>query len=117
MHTGDMFANKNIPIMDVNAGGSGLEYADTLTKAHDSVKGVDTIITGHAPTTMTMADLKMFADFNRDFVNTVREAKKAGKSVDDVVASWKTPEKYTGFGAAQPASVKNAAQVVFNELK
>jgi cyclase len=116
MHTGDMFAGKNLPIMDANAGGSGLEYPETLMKAH-GVKDVDTIITGHAPATMTMNDLKVFADFNREFVNAVRAAKKAGKSVDDVVSSWKTPETYTGYAAAQPASVKNAAQVIFNELK
>jgi cyclase len=117
LHTGDMFAGKNIPIMDSNAGGSGLEYPETLMKAYKGVKDVDTVITGHAPMTMTMNDLKMFADFNRDFVNTVRAAKKSGKSVDDVVSTWKTPDTYTGFGAAQPASVKNAAQVIFNELK
>jgi hypothetical protein len=66
---------------------------------------------------MTMDDLKVYADFNRDFLNAVRDAKKAGKSVDDVAASWKTPEKYTGYGAAQAAGVKNGAQVIFNELK
>ena len=117
MHAGDMFASKSIPIMDSNAGGSGVEFAETLTKAFNTVKGVDTIITGHSATTMTMDDLKVFADFNRDFLNAVRDAKKAGKSVDDVVSSWKTPEKYTGYGAAQPAGVKNGAQVIFNELK
>src|SRR5205807_3719401 len=117
MHAGDMFAGKSIPIMDSNAGGSGVEFAETLTKAFNTVKGVDTIITGHSATTMSMDDLKVFADFNRDFVNAVRDAKKAGKSVDDVAGSWKTPEKYTGYGAAQPASVKNGAQVIFNELK
>lgn len=117
MHAGDMFPNKNIPIMDANAGGSGLEFPETLTKAFQTVKDVDTIIGGHSPTTMPMSDLKVYADFNREFVNAVRDAKKAGKSVEDVVSSWKTPSTYTGYGAAQPNSVKNAAQVIFNELK
>ena len=117
VHAGDMFASKSLPIMDANAGGSGVEFAETLTKASNTIKGVDTIITGHSATTMTMDDLKMYADFNRDFLDAVRDAKKAGKSVDDVVSSWKTPEKYTGYGPAQPAGVKNDAQVIYNELK
>lgn len=117
MHAGDMFPNKNIPIMDANAGGSGLEFPETLTKAFQTIKDVDTIIGGHSPTTMPMSDLKVYADFNREFVNAVRDAKKAGKPVEDVVSSWKTPSTYTGYGAAQPNSVKNAAQVIFNELK
>ncbi len=117
LHTGDMFPNKGIPIMDKNAGGSGVEFPETLKKAASSVKNIDIVITGHAATTMTMDDLKTYAEFNRDFVNAVREAKKAGKSVDDVVASWKVPEKYTGYGAPPAASVKNAATVIFEETK
>ena len=30
---------------------------------------------------------------------------------------YKVPEKYTGYPAAQAASVKNAAQVVMDEIK
>ncbi len=116
MHTGDMFPNKGIPIMDKNAGGSGVEFPETLTKAFNAAKDIDIIITGHAPTTMAPSDLKMYADFNRDFVNAVREAKKAGKTADEVSTTWKVPEKYAGF-TAQPASVKNAAQVIFDETK
>ena len=99
------------------SGGSGVDFPETLKKAASSVKNIDIVITGHAPTTMTMDDLKTYADFNRDFVNAVREAKKAGKSVDDVVASWKVPDKYTGYPAPPAASVKNAATVIFEETK
>ena len=116
MHTGDMFPNKNIPLMDKNAGGSGVDFPDTLTKASNTVKDIDTIITGHAPATMTPADLKLYADFNRDFVAAVREAKKAGKTAEEISTTWKVPEKYVGF-TAPPASVKNSAQVIFDETK
>ena len=116
LHTGDTFPNKGIPIMDKNAGGSGVEFADTLMKAYNGAKDVDTVITGHAPATMTREDLKTYADFIRDFVSAVRDAKKAGKSADEIAASWKVPDKYTGF-AAPAASVKNGAQVVLDELK
>ena len=47
----------------------------------------------------------------------VRDAKKAGKSVDDVANSWKMPAKYTGYAAPQPARLKANVQVVYDELK
>ena len=117
LHTGDMFPNKGVLVIDKNAGGSSVEFPETLRKAANGLKDIDTVITGHAPATMTMADLKTWADFTRDFVNAVREAKKAGKSVDDVVASWKVPEKYTGYGTPPATFMKNAATVIFEEMR
>jgi hypothetical protein len=103
--------------MDKNAGGSGVEFPETLTKAYNTVKDVDVIVTGHAQTTMTRDDLKTYGDFIREFVGAVRDAKKAGKSADDFAASYKVPDKYTGYPAAQAASVKNAAAVIMEETK
>jgi cyclase len=117
MAAGDVFPNKGIPIMDKNAGGSGVEFPDTLAKAYNGVKEVDTIVTGHAQTTMTRDDLKTYGDFIKEFVQAVRDAKKAGKSADDFAAGYKVPEKYTGYPAAQAASVKNAASVIMEEAK
>src|SRR5512140_1735160 len=71
MHSGDIFSGKNIPGLDAVNGGSGLAIADSLTKAADTVKNIDTIITGHSAT-MTVADLREYAQFNRDFANDVR---------------------------------------------
>jgi cyclase len=116
MHAGDIFSGKNLPLLDKNNGGSGVLIADTLTKAHNGVKNVDTIITGHS-TQMTMNDLKEYADFNRDFLAAVREAKNGGKSIDDVANSWTMPAKYTGYAAPQPARLKSNVQVIFEELK
>jgi cyclase len=115
MHAGDAFSGKNIPILDANNGGSGTMIADTLQKAYDTVKDVDVIITGHS-TQMTRADLKEYSDFNRDFLNEVRTAKNAGKTVDDVASTWKVPAKYAGYAAPMPARLKTNVQVVFDEL-
>jgi cyclase len=117
MHAGDIFAGKNLPLLDANNGGSGVAIGDSLAKAADTVKNIDTIITGHAMQTMTMNDLKEYAEFNREFLATVREAKKAGKSVDDVANSWKMPAKYKGYGEPMPARLKANVQVIFDELK
>ena len=115
MHAGDIFSGKNFPLLDANNGGSGVMMGDTLAKAADT-QNIDTIITGHS-TTMTIADLKEYAQFNRDFANDVREAKKAGKSVDDVANTWKIPAKYMGYAAPAAARLKANVQVVFDESK
>jgi glyoxylase-like metal-dependent hydrolase (beta-lactamase superfamily II) len=116
MHAGDIFSGKNLPLLDANNGGSGLLIGATLAKAADSIKNIDTIITGHS-TTMTVNDLKEYAQFNKEFADDVRAAKKAGKSVDDVAGSWKMPAKYTGYAAPAAARLKANVQVVFDELK
>ena len=117
LHVGDTFPNKNFPIMDKNNGGSGVAYPDTIARAaREMEKSVDTIITGHAPQ-MTVADLREYAEFNRDFVRFVQEAKKSGKTVEDVVNTWKTPPKYMGYGNPQPNQIRNNAQVIWEETK
>ena len=116
MHAGDIFSGKNVPLLDANNGGSGVEIGKTLARAASSVKNVDSIITGHS-TVMTMADLKEYAAFNDDFAAAVRDAKKAGKTVDDIAGSWKIPEKYKGYAAPAAARLKSNVQVVWDETK
>ncbi len=116
MHVGDTFPNRDLPIMDLNNGGSGVAFAATLDRAA-ALPGIDTIINGHSPTTMTPADVKTYAEFIREFVTTVQAAKQAGRTVDDVVASWTTPAKYVGYAAPQAARVRADAQAIFAETK
>jgi glyoxylase-like metal-dependent hydrolase (beta-lactamase superfamily II) len=115
VHAGDAFSGKSIPIIDAGNGGSGVEYPETLMKAHAGIRNVDTIITGHS-TQMTMDDLRTYADFNRDFLNAVREAKKAGRSVDEVAGSWKIPAKYNGYAEPQAMRLRTNVQNVYNEI-
>ncbi len=116
MHAGDIFAAKGWPLVDTSNGGSAVALPDTLAKAAGSVQNVDSIITGHS-TVMTMADLKEYAAFNREFIDAVRAAKKAGKSVDDVAASWKVPGKFVGYEQPAPDRLKANVQAAFDELK
>ena len=114
---GDIFSGKNLPILDANNGGSGLEMGDTLAKAHSTfVKSADTIVTGHS-TNMTPAELMEYATFNREFAEAVRAAKKAGTSVEDFVKSYSVPAKFTGYQPAQEARVRSNAQVIYDEIK
>jgi glyoxylase-like metal-dependent hydrolase (beta-lactamase superfamily II) len=116
MHVGDTMPTRDLPIMDKNNGGSGIGYAGTMAKA-STAPNVDTIINGHSVTTTTPADLKLFSEFVADFVTFVQDAKKAGKTVDDVVAGWKVPEKYTGYAAPNVDRVRANAQVIWDETK
>ena len=117
MHAGDIFSGKNVPLLDANNGGSGIEIGKTLAKAADGVsKSVDQIITGHS-TVMTVADLRQYAEFNNEFAAAVQAAKKAGKTPDEVAASWKIPTKYTGYGEPQAARLRANVQVVWDETK
>jgi cyclase len=114
MHAGDIFSGKNLPLLDANNGGSGVAIGDTLAKAAE-VKGVESIITGHS-TVMTVADLKEYAEFNRDFLAAVREAKKAGRSAEQIAASWTIPAKYVGYAAPQPARLRSNIEIVLKEI-
>jgi cyclase len=116
MHAGDIFSGKNIPGLDAVNGGSGLAIADSLTKAADTVKNIDTIITGHS-STMTVADLREYAQFNRDFASDVRAAKAAGTSAAEMAKAWKIPAKYAGYATPNPVRLLQNVQVVFDELK
>jgi glyoxylase-like metal-dependent hydrolase (beta-lactamase superfamily II) len=114
VHAGDLFSGKNLPLLDANNGGSALLIGETLQKGYDTLKNVDTIITGHS-TQMTMADLKEYIAFNREFANEMRAAQKAGKSVDEVAASWKIPDKYVGYTAPNEVRLKNNIKLVYAE--
>ena len=116
MHVGDTMPTRDMPIMDKNNGGSAVKFSATVAKAA-AVKGVDTIINGHNPTTTTPADLRLYSEFIADFVKFAQAAKKAGKTVDDVVSGWTVPAKYTGYAKPNPARVKADAQVAFDETK
>jgi len=121
-HAGDIFSGKNLPLLDTNNGGSGTTIGDTLAKAARYMNGkVDTVITGHS-TTMTVADVVEYSDFNKDFMRAVQAAKKSGQTVDQIAASWKIPEKYKGYTdpastPQQTARLKTNVQILFDETK
>src|SRR5262245_33652681 len=86
---GDLFARKWAPLVDAGNGGSMLAYPETLARAVEALKDVDTVITGHSTTTngtgqsatftrsnpvMRWADLQEYADYTRAFVAAARAA-------------------------------------------
>ena len=120
LHSGDAFAGKAVPPLDANNGASGIEYPQTIAKAVATLTNIDTVITGHYQTTLTMADVKTYGDFTHEFVQAVQAAKKAGRTIDDFVTTWKLPERYLKEGYmdfSQLRSIRPDVEVIWNETK
>jgi len=121
LHAADIFSGKNIPLLDANNGGSATEIGNSLDKAYNTLNGkYDTIVTGHA-NEMTPADLKEYAQFNRDFVADVKAAMGSGKNPDAVASSWKIPAKYQGYtqitnSPGDQTRIKNNVNLAWKEL-
>ena len=117
LHAGDIFLGKRVPFLDAANGGSGVDIGDSLQKAHDTIRNVDMIITGHGTEQMTWDDLAEWAAFNRDFLEAVRSGHSAGRTVDEIAGSWTMPAKYAGYDAPNAAGVTRNIQVIVDELE
>jgi cyclase len=113
MHAGDAFAGTNAPLIDVNNGGSGVAYPDTLAKAAAGIKGVETVIPGHSAVTTWQAFVD-YGQFMRAFVNSISTAAKAGKTSDQAVAEFKPDAKFANYNLQR---AKTDADIIYNELK
>jgi cyclase len=115
VHAGDMLGSKQPPLVDLDNGGSGIAYPDTLAKAAATLKNIDTIIPGHGPL-MTMKDLEEYSQFCRDFRDGVVSGYGHGFSIGEVVEAWKVPAgRYREFTI--PAERTTAsARAIFGEL-
>jgi glyoxylase-like metal-dependent hydrolase (beta-lactamase superfamily II) len=112
---GDIFSGKNLPLLDYNNGGTGAEIPDTLMRAYTATsKNVDSIVTGHS-TVMTPNDLREYSDFNRDFRNAVFEAKKSGRSIDEIVKAWRIPDQYKGYATPDPVRLRANVENIYKE--
>jgi cyclase len=117
VHAGDIFSGKNLPLLDTNHGGTGIEIGDTLATAHTGLrKAADTIITGHS-TQMTPADLSEYAQFNRDFLAYVQGGKKAGRTAAQLVSGWSMPAKYAGYTPPAPERLQQNVERIYNAVK
>jgi hypothetical protein len=65
------------------------------------------------PRTMTWADVQEYADFNRDFLAAVRQAKAAGKTAADAAATLKLPDRYASYDMRQ---ARTNVETIYSEL-
>jgi cyclase len=114
VHAGDMFPARQLPIIDIDNGGSGLAYPASLGKAFAGIKNVDTIITGHS-TLLPWKDLGTYAEFTREFRDVVVNGFDHGLSVGEIADAWMLPARYAAYTA--PADrVKADVQAIVGEL-
>jgi hypothetical protein len=59
--------------------------------------------------------LREFAEFNREFVDGIRAAKRAGQTTDQVVAGWKYPDRYKGY-SPDMNRLAGDVELIFKEL-
>lgn len=112
--TGDAFGGKFLPALTRPDGGDGVEFPNTLTKALALTRGVDLIITGQSGVAAPH-DLEIHRDFMRDFLESTRQAKKAGKTAADAAKAWRLPARYAGY-EAQPDKVLGAMEWIYRQL-
>ncbi len=123
MQTGDMFQRKNVPAVNAGDGGSAAEFARTVAKAAETIKGVDTIICGHSNPLLTWSDFTTFVDFYQDFLSSTEKSLHAGKSVDAVVKAYSVPDRFKmkGFTSDSQAlheqRTKALVQLISDEMK
>lgn len=113
--TGDAFGGKFLPALARNNGGDGVAFPNTLTKALALTRDIDTIITGHGEGVAKPQDLEVHRDFMRDFLESTRQAKKAGKTAAAAAKAWKVPARYAGY-EAEPARVLGAMEWIYRQL-
>ena len=119
-HVGDLFFAKALPLVDADNGGSVLHYSETLTRAYKGINGVDTIINGHMASTTTWADLKEYAEFNKDFLSWAKAQLKAGKTPEQAASEWQLPAKYKGYtltGSTMMGGMAGRIQRLSDEMK
>jgi glyoxylase-like metal-dependent hydrolase (beta-lactamase superfamily II) len=97
VHMGDVFFNRMYPFIDASTGGTldgtiagtdrGLELAGPNTK----------IIPGHGPLA-TKADLQAYRDMLATVAARIKEAKRAGKTMEETIAAKPTAEFDPVFG-------------------
>ena len=113
--TGDAFGGKVLPALTRPDGGDGVEFPNTLTKALPLTRGVDMVITGQSGVARP-GDLEIHRDFMRDFLESTRQAKKAGKTAAAAAKAWRVPARYGGY-EAQPERILGAMEWIYRQLR
>ena len=114
LHTGDMFARKGLPFLDVvNGNGSALEFGETLKKAVAGIPDVDVVIPGHDDGTLAWEDLVDYSTFYNGVVDAAKAGQAAGRTVEEVVASYSVPVQLRDFNA-EPGRLQSVVQYVFD---
>jgi cyclase len=112
--TGDAFGGKFLPALVRPNGGDGVAYPETLTRALALTRDVDTLITSHGGLAKPK-DLEVHRDFMRDFLESARQAKKAGRTAAEAARAWRVPARYVGYKADR-SWVSGGTEWIYRQL-
>jgi glyoxylase-like metal-dependent hydrolase (beta-lactamase superfamily II) len=118
MHSGDIFATRGLPLLDVPNGGSGVAIGETLRKAAEGIDNVDRVITGHTDT-LAWQDFVDYGEFNRLFLEHARAAQAAGKTAEQAAMAFTLPPKFASYNIAGRGGRGGPAgniTIIYNEL-
>jgi cyclase len=111
-HTGDLFFAPVAPTIDVDNGGSGLEYPETLRKAATAITDVDLVIPGHSGVTTWSAFVE-YGQFVQALVAAIQQAHKEGKNARNAASGQTLPEKFRSYDLG---FVRSIVAAVYGEL-
>jgi len=116
MHVGDLVYPGQVPHIDRAAGGSSVDYPDTLARGLAATTDVDTIIVGHhgpgAPV-ISRRDLEEYQRFAARLLSDTRAAQQAGQSASDTAARIGSLAAVSKF---RPDQVRQAVLAIYDEL-
>jgi cyclase len=112
MHAGDAFPGPSNPIMDTNNGGSGVSYAETLERAAEGIRDVDTVIPGHAPVTDWAAFLE-YRDYIAWFTDAVEAAARAGRTQEQTAGGLTPDPRFADYDTGRAAA---NIEVIYGEV-
>ncbi len=132
-YLGGLFPDRAVPVIDLERGGSGLAFPETLDRVVAAIDGVARVITGHGPFPSTYAgrgrrergaarawsgfltwdDLAEYAAFTRDLVSAVEREFEAGRSAAEAAAGLELPDRYAGYDLTD---LQAAVDALYTEL-
>ncbi len=134
-YLGGLFPDRAVPVIDLERGGSGLAFPDTLDRVVEAIDGVARVITGHGPFPSTYAGrgrrergaarawsgfltwghLAEYAAFTRDLVTAVEREFTAGRSATEATATLERelPGRYADYDLT---NLQAAVDALYTEL-
>ncbi len=97
VHLGDQFFAGRFPFVDVGSGGNAVGLSDSIGEVLEHLPADAQVIPGHGPLS-SVDDLKTYHRMLEESVATVKAAKDAGKSVEEIQAAGLSDE-WEGWGS------------------
>lgn len=97
MAAGDVYPATGSPIIDLENGGSGLEWGDTIARAGAGIQNVDIVTRGHSSQTSDMAGFREYGEFMKAFAAAVRSAYAAGRTAEQAAAELQLAPRFHDY--------------------